>query len=166
MPLLGPAGVFCAIAFAAGVMQAPEPAREMRTKVLPGNGTIRYEVQPGDDDLPPGELVVVPSQRGTAAAEEGEPAPLPARRPEARRDDPCRPARAKLLARLFQMRGMQVDEQFAEWLEQNVTVGERGLASLQVVNAGDSLLFTAVKIDGVARTLAEDVARCERFNQR
>lgn len=166
MPLLGPAGVFCAIAFAAGVLQTPGPAREMRTKVLPGKGTIRYEVQPGDDDLAPGELVVVPSQRRTPVAADAEAAPLPARRLEARRDDACRPARARLLVRLFQLRGMQVDEQFAEWLEQNVTVGERGLASLQIVNAGDSLLLTAVKIDGVARTLAEDVARCERSSQR
>ena len=166
MPLLGPAGVFCAIAFAAGVPQAPEPAREMRTKVLPGNGYIRYEVEPGDDQQPPGELIVLPPEgprrpAGEAVEPAAPAAPVePATKPAPR--DPCAHARAQLLVRLFQMRGMQVGDRFAEWLEQNTILGDRGLPAIQVVSGADTLLLTAVRTDGIARGLAEDLARCEQ----
>lgn len=165
MPL-GPTGMFCAIAFAAGVMQAPEPAREMRTKVLPGNGYIRYEVMPGDDEQPAGELIVVHTDKATLPKLETAPEPEPAvPLVAARREDPCKASRARLLARLYEMRGMVVDEPFAEWLEQNTQVGERGTPAIQIVGH-ESLLLTAVKTDGIARGLAEDLARCEQANSR
>jgi hypothetical protein len=80
-------------------------------------------------------------------------------------DNAARPAcaaiRAKLLARIFEMQGMQVEPELAAWLERNLDLGTSGVKTIQVLG-GDPLLLTALKVDGVARGLAEDLARCER----
>src|SRR5438132_1815205 len=144
---------FCSLALAAAAALQPE----MRTKILPGNGYIRYEVLPGDEEEPAGELIVVhvdrapppPAVEPTTASEP----------PPPRRRDLCAPERAKLVARLFEMRGMQVDPAFAEWLERNLTLGTRGVPTFQI--GGEPILITAVKADAIARTLAEDLAHCE-----
>ena len=68
-------------------------------------------------------------------------------------------ALAKPHTRLFEMRGMQVDPAFAEWLERNLTLGTRGVPTFQI--GGEPILITAVKADAIARTLAEDLAHCE-----
>ena len=91
----------CALAaLAAGAQQAPasEEAPQMRTKVLPGYGYIRYEVLPGDEEAPPGELIVMHEERrpgppSDAAAEE-----VPARRPARQEQAACSRPRAKLVA--------------------------------------------------------------------
>src|SRR5690242_13997270 len=99
---------------------AQRQAPEMRTKVLPGNGYIRYEVLPGDEEEPPGELIVTHVDAVAAtpapAAVPVEPEPAAPERPAA---DTCAPLRAKLLARLFEMRGLSVEPELAAWLERN-----------------------------------------------
>jgi len=162
----------CALAaLAAGVQQdqaAPERS-QMRTRVLPGHGYIRYEVLPGDDGAEPGELFVIHEDYQPAPAREtgatvetalGENA---AERPPTR--SRCSGTRAKLLARLFEMQGMQVEPEFAAWLERNLTIGRSGVRTIQILG-GDPLLLTALKADGVARGLAEDLARCEAAEAR
>src|SRR3954453_9892289 len=112
---------FCALAALASAQRSDASAQaQVRTKVLPGNGYIRYQVQPGDDQEPAGELVVVHEERKPAPAPQleaaGEPPPPPAPHPRAR---PCADERGKLLARLFEMQGLQIDPDFARWLEHN-----------------------------------------------
>src|SRR5215468_3213807 len=102
----------CALsALAAGVQQTSraEEGSQMRTKVLPGHGYIRYEVMPGDDDVPPGDLIVVHEERQQSSSAQvapavEEPAPLAARRV----DRSCSTQRAKLVARLYEVQGMQI----------------------------------------------------------
>jgi len=158
----------CALAaVAAGAQQAPgaDEAPQMRTKVLPGHGYIRYEVLPGDDEVPAGELIVVHEERrpqpapDTAAAEE---AP---RAPPRREEKACASTRAKLIARLYEVQGIQVEPEFAEWLEKNLATGMGSTLPVQLLG-GDPLLISAMKADGVARGLAEDLARCERAHSR
>lgn len=153
---------FCALAaFAAAQQRTDAPAQaQVRTKVLPGNGYIRYQVEPGDDQQPPGELVVVHEERRPAPAPQpavAEEAPLPAPRSRARS---CAEERGKLLSRLFQMQGLQIDPDFARWLERNSALGTSGISNLFLAS-GEPLLQLAVKTDGIARALAEDLARCE-----
>jgi hypothetical protein len=158
----------CALAaIAAGAQQAPgaDEAPQMRTKVLPGHGYIRYEVLPGDDEVPAGELIVVHEERrlpppsDTAAAEE------PPRAPPRHEDKACSSTRAKLIARLYEVQGIQVEPEFAEWLEKNLATGMGSTLPVQLLG-GDPLLISAMKADGVARGLAEDLARCERASSR
>jgi hypothetical protein len=78
---------------------------------------------------------------------------------------PCSAQRAKLVARLFEMQGMQIEPEFAAWLEKNLTVGTADVPTVQLLR-GDPLLLTAMKADGSARGLAEDLARCEGANGR
>jgi len=156
----------CALtALAAGVQQAPgvSEVSQMRTKVLPGHGYIRYEVLPGDDEVPPGDLIVVHEERQKAPPAEvtpavlEEPAPLPARRAERA----CTGTRAKLVARIYEIQGMQMDPEFAEWLETNLTLGSSDARAVQLLY-GEPLLISALKSDPVARSLADDLARCDR----
>ncbi len=150
----------CALAaLAAAVPQrAPSDAQaQYRTRVLPGNGYIRYEVQPGDDEEPPGELIVVHEERRATPAPRDvtadEPAPVVPRAKES----PCAAKRAKLVARMFELQGLQIDPEFAAWLEKNRALG----SPAAVWGAGESPLVLAVRNDAVARDLADDVARCE-----
>lgn len=163
----------CALAaLAAEVQQAqPAPAQQAqtRTRVLPGHGYIRYEVLPGDEQAEGGQLIVVHEDRqpapppdASAAADDGIRDSLPAR-PAAR--PLCSGLRAKLLARVFEMQGMQIEPEFAAWLEKNLTLGSSGVRTIQLLG-GDPLLLTALKADGVARGLAEDLARCEAADRR
>src|SRR5438132_790190 len=64
----------CAVAALAAAqrIQGAGDASQMRTKVLPGHGYIRYEVLPGDEETEPGELIVVHEER--------RPTPPPVRR--------------------------------------------------------------------------------------
>ncbi|HET7788248.1 MAG TPA: hypothetical protein VFP52_13325 [Myxococcales bacterium] len=153
---------FCALALLAAAQQRTDaPAQaQVRTKVLPGNGYIRYQVEPGDDQQPPGELVVLHEERKPAPAPqpavEEEPAPAAPRL----RARPCADERGKLLSRLFEMQGLQVDPAFARWLERNRALGTSGISNLFLAGS-EPLLQLAVKADGIARGLAEDLARCE-----
>jgi hypothetical protein len=158
---------FCALAALAAAQQRTDaPAQaQVRTKVLPGNGYIRYQVEPGDDEAPPGELVVLHEERRAAPAPQPaivEEAPPPAPRPQARS---CADERGKLLSRLFEMQGLQVDPDFARWLERNRALGTSGIRNLFLAG-GEPLLQLAVKTDGIARALAEDLARCEAAHRR
>ena len=157
MVCLWPLGAVLAL-LAAGTQAEPE----MRTKVLPGNGYIRYQVMPGDDDQPPGELIVTKAEGSVALPQAPPRGPAPIEEPpppEPQRADACAPLRARLLARLFEARGLSVEPEFADWLERNLTLGSRSLFGIQV--GGEPLLVLGVKTDLVARTLAEDLARCE-----
>jgi hypothetical protein len=156
----------CALAALAAAVQqgSPEPQPQTRTKVLPGHGYIRYEVLPGDEEAEPGELIVVHEERRPAPPKEAaaeEPAPAA---PKARDQQFCAGTRAKLLARLFEMRGMQVEPELAEWLDRNLSMGNSDAKTIQLLGP-DPLLLTAVKTDGIARGLAEDLARCERAHK-
>src|SRR2546428_707318 len=55
-----------ALAAAAQRVQGTGEGSQMRTKVLPGHGYIRYEVLPGDEETEPGELIVVHEERRPA----------------------------------------------------------------------------------------------------
>lgn len=152
---------FCALAaFAAAQQRTDASQAQVRTKVLPGNGYIRYQVEPGDDQEPAGELTVVHEERKPA------PAPQPAATEEAvpaaprSRARSCADQRGKLLARLFEMQGLQIDPDFARWLEHNRALGTSGISNLFLAGS-EPLLQLAVKTDGIARSLAEDLARCE-----
>jgi hypothetical protein len=138
----------------------------MKTKVLPGHGYIRYEVMPGDDEASPGELIVMHEERRQAPPADAvatvEEAPA---RPAPHEEKACSSLRAKLVARVFEMQGMQIEPEFADWLEKNLTLGTANVTTVQVLG-GDPLLLTAMKADGVARGLAEDLARCERAHSR
>ena len=157
----------CALAaLAAGVQQtqAAGDAPQMRTKSLPGYGYIRYEVLPGDDQAEPGELIVVHEERRQALPQtEATPTPPQASPPAApvRELNACAALRGKLLARVFEVRGIQVEPEFAQWLEKNLAMGTPDLRSIQI-SAGQPLLLTTLQVDGIARSLAEDLARCEQ----
>ncbi|HYY53348.1 MAG TPA: hypothetical protein VE755_10765 [Myxococcales bacterium] len=155
----------CALAaLAAGVQQAPSgfDAPQMRTKALPGYGYIRYEVLPGDDQADPGELIVVHEERRQALPQT-EATALPPPAPASASTEPkaCTALRGKLLARIFEVQGIQVEPEFAQWLERNLAMGTPDLRTVQVYG-GQPLLMTALQADGTARSLAEDLARCEQ----
>jgi hypothetical protein len=155
----------CALAaLAAGVQQtqAADDEPQMRTRSLPGYGYIRYEVLPGDEQAEPGELIVVHEERRQAlpqtepAAPQDSVAPAPSR--EAKR---CAAMRGKLLARIFEVQGIQVEPEFAQWLERNLAMGAPDLRTVQFYG-GQPLLLTTLQVDSTARGLAEDLARCEQ----
>jgi len=152
-----------ALAAAALQSQSAGPGPQMRTYSLPGYGYIRYEVLPEDDESEPGEMIVVHEERRSAPPpaltpleEPAEIAPPP---PHGERPA-CSRLRAQLLARLFEVQGMQVEPEFAVWLERNLALGTRGANAILL--GGDPLLLSALKADTIARGLAEDLARCEQ----
>ena len=153
----------CAVAALAAAqrIQGAGDASQMQTKVLPGHGYIRYEVLPGDEETEPGELIVVHEERRpTPPPEAVQEQSLPV--PAARRDlKACSELRAKLLARLFEVQGLQVEPAFAEWLERNLSMGGSDVKTIRI-QGGTPQLLTTLQVDGVARGLAEDLARCER----
>jgi len=160
-------GICAVAAFAAATqhVQSAGEGSQMRTKVLPGHGYIRYEVLPGDEETEPGELIVVHEERRPAppspeVVQTQSPAP-PARREQ----KPCAAVRAKLVARLFEVQGLQVEPEFAEWLERNLTMGGSDVLTIRI-EGGTPQLLTALQVDGVARGLAEELARCERVATR
>lgn len=151
-----------ALAAAAQRVQGTGEGSQMRTKVLPGHGYIRYEVLPGDEETEPGELIVVHEERRPAPSPSPEAVQTQSPAPVARRDEkPCSELRAKLVARLFEVQGLQVEPEFAEWLERNLTMGGSHVKTI-LIEGGTPQLLTALQVDGVARGLAEDLARCER----
>jgi hypothetical protein len=158
----------CAMAaFAAGAQRAAvaEEGPQMRTKVLPGYGYIRYEVLPGDDETPAGELIVVHEERKAATPPAPEAAEEPATRVVRRPEKVCSAERAKLIARLYEMQGVRMDPELAEWLEKNLSLGTADPRTVQILY-GEPLLVAAVKSDGMARALADDLASCERAHAR
>jgi len=154
----------CALAaLAAGVQQTQTggDAPQMRTKSLPGYGYIRYEVLPGDEQADPGELIVVHEERRQPPQPEATAAEPPAPATPSRESKACAGLRGKLLARVFEVQGIQVEPEFAEWLERNLALGTPDLRTVQIYG-GQPLLMTALQVDGTARSLAEDLARCEQ----
>ena len=69
--------------------------------------------------------------------------------------------RGKLLARVFEMQGIQIEPELAQWLEKNLAMGTSDLRAIQIYG-GQPLLLTTLQVDSVARGLAEDLARCEQ----
>jgi hypothetical protein len=152
---------------------APQP-RQMRTVHVEG-GTIRYEVLPGDDSAPAGQLIVVPAERrrSAALADEGAGHPLPGDEVEGERGPSCPPGhrarreardgcselRGKLAARLLFLRGLDVSEDVALWLQRNPSYFPQGLRIVDVLR--DDTLAEMVKVDLTARDYAEQLARCE-----
>jgi hypothetical protein len=139
---------------------------EMRTMRLPNGSTIRYEVLPGDDDLPPGELIVMhfdnapaPDNQAAPIARAEEPAPAAAQPRKDRRDD-CRELRGRLAVRLLELRGLTgVDPQLAVWVDRNRYLAGGDAAAIQI--APDPLLLTALSSDAAARGMATELAACE-----
>jgi hypothetical protein len=159
----------CALAaLAAGGQQAPAPeeAPLMRTKVLPGYGYIRYEVVPGDEETPPGELIVMHEERRPVPPSDAVAADAPPPRPARPEQAVCAGPRAKLVARLFELQGLQTEPEFAAWLEKNLTLGRRSDAMTLQFLGGDPFLLNALRADAIARGLAEDLAACERAQSR
>jgi hypothetical protein len=157
----------------------PDPAgkdkaaekRETRVKQLGGDNYIRYEVMPGDDEQPPGELIVVhvePTPVPPAAAQEAQAAPeepVEARARAAvkaiqRRRAACEDLRAQLAARLLELRGVQVDPEVALWVTRNLYFAGDGVPAVQVF--ADPLFFSAMQSDSTARGLGVDLAHCEQ----
>ena len=146
--------------------------REMRTRQL-GNGSyIRYEVMPGDDEQPPGELVVMHMEAPeVAAAEPQTPEQVQSgadvrtsRRSAQQRRAACEEIRMRLAARLLELRGVQVDPDVALWIQRNLYFAGDGTPALQIVP--DQLFFSAMQYDSTARALATEVAHCEAAAQR
>jgi len=97
-----------------------------------------------------------------AAPVEASPSPPPARREEGA----CARPRAKLVARLFELQGLQAEPEFAAWVEKNLTLGRRSDAVTLQFLGGDPFLVNALRSDAIARGLAEDLAACERAQSR
>jgi hypothetical protein len=160
----------------AGKQSQPDPAakvkveqRETRTLQLGGGSYIRYEVMPGDDEQPPGELVVMHMET---------PPPAATQQPEAAPDDQagsraraavraaqqrlaaCDDLRMQLAARLLELRGVQVDPDVALWVTRNLYITGDGIPAVQVF--ADPLFFSAMQTDTTARGLAVDLAHCEQ----
>jgi hypothetical protein len=167
-----------AVPLAASAQQADqdEPAaqepRETRTIQFPNGSTIRYEVLPGDDQIPAGELIVMhfdkpvetpaarpePARAESAKAEQPPAAAQAAPRKETR--DRCSDQRGKLIGRLLQLRGLEpVDPQFALWIDRNLHIGNGTGPAFQF--SVDPLFLTALKSDTTAYYLAADLAQCE-----
>jgi len=161
----------------------PDPAakdkaaekRETRVKQLGGDNYIRYEVMPGDDEQPPGELIVMHMEPPPQApAQEAQAAP----EPKAASEDPveararaavraiqkrraaCEDLRMQLAARLLELRGVQVDPEVALWVTRNLYFTGDGVPAVQVF--ADPLFFSAMQSDSTARGLAVDLAHCEQ----
>jgi len=145
--------------------------RETRTLQLGGGSFIRYEVMPGDDEQPPGELVVMHMEPPPAAQQaQSQADDQPESRARAvvraaqRRRAACEDVRMQLAARLLELRGVQVDPDVALWVERNLFFTGDGIPALQVF--ADPLFFSAMQSDTTARGLATDLARCEEAARR
>lgn len=161
----------------AGKQSQPDPAakdnaaqtREMRTLQLGGGSYIRYEVMPGDDQQPPGELVVMHMETPPpSATQQQEAAPddqtgsraRAAVRAAQQRRAACDDLRMQLAARLLELRGVQVDPDVALWVTRNLYITGDGIPAVQVF--ADPLFFSAMQTDTTARGLAVDLAHCEQ----
>ncbi len=160
----------------AGKQPQPDPAakikveqRETRTLQLGGGSYIRYEVMPGDDEQPPGELVVMHMETPPpAATQQPEAAPddqagsraRAAVRAAQQRRAACDDLRMQLAARLLELRGVQVDPDVALWVTRNLYITGDGIPAVQVF--ADPLFFSAMQTDTTARGLAVDLAHCEQ----
>jgi len=146
--------------------------RETRTLQLGGGSYIRYEVMPGDDEQPAGELVVMhmepppatPQQAQAQADDQPESRARAAVRSYQRRRAACEDVRMRLAERLLELRGVQVDPDVALWVERNLYFTGDGVPALQVF--ADPLFFSAMQSDTTARGLATDLARCEESARR
>ena len=161
----------------------PDPAakakvaeqREVRTLQLGGGSYIRYEVMPGDDEQPPGELIVMHvDSPPPAATHEAQAAPEAKAAPEdpvetraraavraiQKRRAACEDLRMQLAARLLELRGVQVDPEVALWVTRNLYFAGVGVPAVQVF--ADPLFFSAMQSDSTARGLAVDLAHCEQ----
>jgi len=161
----------------------PDPAakdkaaekRETRVKQLGGDNYIRYEVMPGDDEQPPGELIVMHMESPPQApTQEAQAAPEPKAAPEdpveararaavraiQKRRAACEDLRMQLAARLLELRGVQVDPEVALWVTRNLYFTGDGVPAVQVF--ADPLFFSAMQSDSTARGLAVDLAHCEQ----
>lgn len=148
--------------WASGLLAAPiadPPARnrhEMRTLVLPGVGYIRFEVLPGEDEEPAGEVVVMPARERIAPVPAVETA-APARKAAKRG---CEAERGKLVARILQETGLDLEPDVAAWLDRETGLLAAGTGSSWV--GGAPLLLQAVRNDPIARELAIELYRCQR----
>jgi len=143
--------------------------RETRTLQLGGGSYIRYEVMPGDDEQPPGELVVMhmepppaappPQQAQAASDDQPESRARAALRSVQRRRAACEDLRMQLAARLLELRGVQVDPDVALWVTRNLYFTGDGVPALQVF--ADPLFFSSMQSDSTARGLAVELAHCE-----
>ena len=146
--------------------------REMRTLQLGGGSYIRYEVMPGDDEQPPGELVVMHMEPPPAAPQPAQATPedQPETRARAavrsyqRRRAACDDVRMQLAGRLLELRGVQVDPDVALWVTRNLYFTGDGVPAVQVF--ADPLLFSAMQSDSTARGLAVELAHCEEAVRR
>ena len=150
--------LFCAFALLAAPVADRHGGREVRTMVLPGVGYIRWEVLPGEDEEPAGEVVVLPS-RERSAPDLPSSEPAASARPAAPKRV-CEGERGKLVARILQQTGLEVDPEVAGWLERETRfigpgTGYGGLGAAP-------LLIQAMRNDPIARELAIDLSRCER----
>jgi len=183
-PMVVLVGFFAAVAASAGAQeqqseqakrgeartdaqQDAAPRREVRTLDLGNGSTIRYEVLPGDDQEPAGELVVVhmeppppaaTRQARVEPADQIEPRDRPAPVVQ-RRNVACEELRGRLAARLFELRGLDVDSDVALWVHRNLYFAGGPTPVLQLF--ADPLFFTALQSDATARGLAVELARCE-----
>ncbi|MFL5309422.1 MAG: hypothetical protein ACJ79H_03100 [Myxococcales bacterium] len=141
--------------------------RETRTLQLGGGSYIRYEVMPGDDEQPPGELVVMhmeappaaPQAAQASSDDQPESRARAAVRSYQRRRAACDDARMRLAARLLELRGVQVDPDVALWVTRNLYFAGDGVPAVQVF--ADPLFFSAMQSDSTARSLAVELAHCE-----
>ena len=146
--------------------------REMRTLQLGGGSYIRYEVMPGDDEQPPGELVVMHMEPPPAAPQPAQATPedQPETRARAavrsyqRRRAACDDVRMQLAGRLLELRGVQVDPDVALWVTRNLYFTGDGVPAVQVF--ADPLFFSAMQSDSTARGLAVELAHCEEAVRR
>ena len=152
--------------------EAAVEKRETRTLQLGGGSYIRYEVMPGDDEQPPGELVVMHMEPPPAAPQPAQASPddQPESRARAavrsyqRRRAACDDVRMQLAARLLELRGVQVDPDVALWVTRNLYFTGDGIPAVQVVP--DPLFFSAMQSDTTARGLAVELAHCEEAVRR
>jgi hypothetical protein len=138
----------------------------VRILQLPNGSFLRYEVDPEDAAEPPGELVVmhfdaqppVQARRAEPPTEQAPPAP-PARRNTQRRAG-CDQLRDRLAARLLELRGLSVEPDLAGFIQRNLYFAGGYARPLQI--APDPLFLDALRTDLAARTLAQELASCER----
>ena len=141
--------------------------REMRTLQLGGGSYIRYEVMPGDDEQPPGELVVMHMEPPPVAPQPAQATPddQPETRARAalrsyqRQRAACEDLRMQLAGRLLELRGVQLDPDVALWVTRNLYFTGDGVPAVQVF--ADPLFFSAMQSDSTARGLAVELAHCE-----
>ena len=146
--------------------------RETRTLQLGGGSYIRYEVMPGDDEQPPGELVVMhmeppaaaPQPAQASSDDQPESRARAAVRSYQRRRAACDEVRMQLAARLLELRGVQVDPDVALWVTRNLYFTGDGIPAVQVIP--DPLFFSAMQSDTTARGLAVELAHCEEAVRR